>query len=317
MKKTIIIVTVAALVAAAAFFLIKGKEKETLFEINPFRGEIALEFRLDGDVSPRNRLEIKPQVSGRIEDVLVVEGQKVKKGDILAWMSSSDRASLLDAARSKGAEELKKWEDIYKPTPIITPLDGFIIDRSKEPGQTVAMSEVILVMADQLILQANVDETDLRYIHIGQNVKIVLDAYPDRKFPGVIEHIAYESTVINNVTVYQVKILPKDVPPSFRAGMSATIEVVSQKKDNALLLPAGAITTKDNNSFVTVRKGKTEKTGLQKVETGISNGKNIEILSGVTEQDLVVVPKQDYQNQHSMQMRGGIGGLFGGGGRGR
>ena len=314
MKKWIIIlIVVIAAVSVYAFIGKKSAKKAPLRTINPKVGDISIEFRITGSVAPRNRLEIKPQVSGRIEDILVNEGQNVKKGEILAWMSSSDRASLLDAVRTKGAEEMKKWEDIYNPTPIISPLDGFIIDRSKEPGQSVTMSDVMLVMADTLIISANVDETDLRYLFIGQNVKIFLDAYPDQSFTGIVEHIAYESQVINNVTVYELKILPKNAPNAFRAGMTATIEVTANKRNKTMLLPVAAVTEKGDSFFVTLKNG--EKTEQRKVATGISNGKKVEIKSGITLEDDIVVSEKTYAKELATQsgQRGmrGPGSLFG------
>ncbi len=112
MKKIIISVVVLLLIVGGIFLLSEKKKKNNqLTEIQPTRGSIAIEFRETGTVSPRNRLEIKPQVSGRIEDVLVVEGQNVKKGEVIAWMSSTDRAALLDVTREKGEEEYRKWSD--------------------------------------------------------------------------------------------------------------------------------------------------------------------------------------------------------------
>lgn len=61
-----------------------------------------------GDVRPRNRLLIKPPIAGRAESILVREGDAVKKGQILAWMSSTERAALLDAARAKGSDEVAR-----------------------------------------------------------------------------------------------------------------------------------------------------------------------------------------------------------------
>ncbi|MDD5686898.1 MAG: efflux RND transporter periplasmic adaptor subunit [Elusimicrobia bacterium] len=320
MKKIIIIAGVVIVVGVAILFLTKSKKADFMsHEIKPFRGSIAIELRLNGSVSPRNRLEIKPQVSGRIENVLVVEGQRVKKGEIIAWMSSTDRAALLDAARSKGEDELKRWEDTYKPTPVISPLDGFIIARDKEPGQSVTTGDAIVVMADTLIIEANVDETDLQYIDLNQKVKILLDAYPDKVYPGVVEHIAYESQVMNNVTVYEVKIRPERVPPDFRAGMTSTIELSANGKDNALLLPSDAVTDTGTEKFVSIISGKSKKTEKRKVITGISNGKNIEIISGISEDDNVVISGRPLQRGTTTNARGGggIGGIFGVQGRGR
>jgi macrolide-specific efflux system membrane fusion protein len=312
--KRILIISVIVVTAAAGYFLThRGSGAVVYKELKLRRGPIAVEFRETGSVNPRNRLEIKPPIGGRIEDVLVVEGQKVKKGEVMAWMSSTDRAAMLDAAHSKGADEVKRWEDIYKPTPIIAPLDGFIIDRSKEPGQAISPSDIVVVMADKLIVQANVDETDLRHIRLGQKVEFFLDAYPDMKLEGAVEHIAYESQVINNVTVYTVKIRPDRVPENFRAGMTATIEVKADSKDNALLLPFDAVTDKNGVKTVLV-KSDTEKPEVRTIETGASNGKVVEVVSGLSDDDIVLIARGGKRDRKASQTRmmGGIPGMGGG-----
>ncbi|MFH0947884.1 MAG: efflux RND transporter periplasmic adaptor subunit [Elusimicrobiota bacterium] len=312
MKKIIIFVVVLILIVGGIFLFKKNKKNNGFQEISPTRGSIAIEFRETGTVSPRNRLEIKPQVAGRLEDILVVEGQKVKKGEVLVWMSSTDRATLLDVAREKGEDEFKKWSDAYKPTPIISPLDGFIIARSKEPGQSVSVSDVILVMADKLIIEADVDETDLRHLKLGQEVEIFLDAYPDKDFDGIIEHIAYESDIINNVVVYKVKIRPLEIQENFRAGMTATIEVTTDKRENVLLLPVDVITENGNKKFVNIKVAGGEPE-LKEVRVGISDGKKIEITEGIMEGDIILSPIKNQKRDRSSQMKvGGIPGIGGG-----
>jgi macrolide-specific efflux system membrane fusion protein len=312
--KKIIIIGIIAVIAVTGIAMARKKSGAVSYqELKPYRGPIAVEFRETGSVSPRNRLEIKPPINGRIEDVLVVEGQKVKKGEIIAWISSTDRAALLDAARSKGPDEVKRWEDIYKPTPIIAPLDGFIISRTKEPGQTVGTADNIVVMADKLIIEATVDETDLRYIKLGQKVNLFLDAYPDMKLRGTVEHIAYESQVVNNVTVYTVKIRPDNVPNNFRAGMTATIEVQADSRENALLLPFDAVIDKNGSKTVLVKAEK-EKPKTRTIDTGISNGKMIEITSGLRDTDTVLIAARGKRDRKASQgrMPGGIPGMGGG-----
>lgn len=312
MKKIIIAVVVIGLIIFGLFFFKKGKKEFKWQEATPERGAIALEFRVTGSVEPRNQLEIKPQVSGRIEDILVVEGQRVKKGEVIVWMSSTDRAALLDAVRPKGDEEVKKWEDVYNPTPIVAPINGFIIARLKEPGQSVGLSDMILVMADELIIEANIDETDLRYIGLGQKAKIFLDAYPDKEFSGIIEHVAYKSEVINNVTVYLVKIFPQRMPGAFRAGMTATVEVVADRKENVLMLPVDAITEKGGKKAVKVKSanGPPE---IRGITTGINNGKRVEITSGISDEDVIVMPELVKKDSSSTGARGfGMPGMGGG-----
>ncbi|MBN2407645.1 MAG: HlyD family efflux transporter periplasmic adaptor subunit [Elusimicrobia bacterium] len=308
MLKKIIIVCLAITIAALAVFKIAGgrKKEAASREVTPERGNISLTVETNGTVKPRNRLEIKPPIAGRIEDIMVTEGSRITKGDIVAWMSSTERAALLDTARAKGENELKKWEDVYKPTPIIAPLTGFIIKRNTEPGQTVSSSDAILVMADDLIVKAQVDETDMGKLKKDQAAVITLDAYPDDNIPGVVEHIAYESEIINNVTVYNVDIRPLQKLKLLRSGMSADIKITVEEKKNALLLPSYAVNEGRRGSTVLVKTGYDEKEP-RRIKTGIDNGEMVEILEGVSEGDIILV-SADYQGE-GFRRFGGLPGM--------
>jgi len=265
-----------------------GKKAEPIKTVKVKLGSIKAEIPTTGIVQPRNRLEIKPPVAGRIEKVLVNEGQRVYKGQILAQLSSSDRAALLDAARAKGSEELAHWEDVYKPAPIIAPLSGFIIQRAVEPGQTVSASDSVLVMADRLIIKAQVDETDIGSVKVGQNVELKLDAYPENAILGKVEHIAYESTVVSNVNIYEVDVLPESVPDYFRAGMSATINFVLNEKKDVLVLPINVVKKVGKQAYVFIKEG--EKFFPKQITIGLENTLNIEVDSTLKEGDEVAVP---------------------------
>ncbi|NQU17193.1 MAG: efflux RND transporter periplasmic adaptor subunit [Candidatus Saganbacteria bacterium] len=281
-----------------------GKKEEELKVVKVKHGNILAEIPATGMVEPRNRLEIKPPVAGRVEQVLVKEGQRVYKGQTLAWMSSSERATLLDAARSQGEEEYKHWLDVYRPAPVVAPLNGFIIKRDVEPGQSVLSGDPVLVMADRLIVKAQVDETDIGRIKKGQRVEIELDAYPGKKMKGTVEHIAYESTVINNVTIYEVDVLPKNIPDYFRAGMSATVNFVLSEKINVLVLPLKAVTKRKTSSYVFL-KGQEEP---KQIKPGLENTNQVEILKGLSDGDEVIIPTADMIKKHlsSSRRRGPI-----------
>lgn len=267
-----------------------GKPKIPLETAKVRIGQILASISSSGTVLPQNRLEIKPSVSGRVEEILVEEGEFVKKGATLAWLSSSERAALLDAARSQSPQEYAYWQEVYHPTPVMAPLNGFIIKKSVEPGQSVTTNDPLLVMADRLIVKAQVDETDIGLIKLKQKVEIVLDAFPDNKIESRVDHIAYESKTINNVTVYEIDILPKKVPSFFRAGMSATVSFLLEEKRDILVLPVKAVRRKNGNSFVFIKQKDKDIPKPVQIKTGLESSDEIEIVSGLLENDEVVIP---------------------------
>ena len=268
-------------------------------EIHPEIGDIRETISTTGTVEPQNRLQIKPPIGGRIEEILVREGDTVKAGQTLAWMSSIERAALLDAARSRGPEQVAYWKDVYKATPLVSPIDADVIVRAFEPGQTVTATDAVLVLSDRLIVNAQVDETDIGSVKVGQNAVVSLDAYPDVKVTSKVAHISYESKVVNNVTIYEVDILPDRVPDVFRSGMSAVVEIVKQQKDSVLRVPVAAVTKKKWKVTVTVLEGGRQVT--RKVELGASDEKYSEIISGLTTNDTVVMKKEKKTARKSTQ----------------
>jgi len=278
-----------AIIAGGWMFWGKGKVPEPEVKtVRLFYGSIEKSISATGIVQPQNRLEIKPPIPGRIEKILVEEGQMVKVGDVLAMMSSTERAALLDAARLQGPDTLKTWQDVYKAAPLIAPIDGEVIVKAVNPGQTVTSADPVIVLSDRLIVQAQVDETDIGKVKVGQAAVIGLDAYPKIQVQAKVGHIYYESTTVNNVTIYQVDIVPQDVPPEFRSGMSANVNIVQEKKDNILILPLDAVKQDQGKSFVLIGQGRGEKPLRAEILTGLSDDDNIEIISGLKLDDKVV-----------------------------
>lgn len=281
---------------AAVIFLKTGQKpsKEITIEIKPSIGTIQTTITSTAVVQPQNRLEIKSPINGRIDQILIKEGDAVKTGEVLAWMSSTERAALLDAARARGPEAMKFWEDVYKPTPLISPIDGEVIVSQNQPGQTITSADAVLVLSNRLIVQAQVDETDIGGIKIGQEVEISLDAYPEIKVKGIVGHIYYESTILNNVTIYKVDIVPETVPGVFRSGMTATVNIVEKSKDNILMIPVDVVKKGAKGSYVLLSNGPGSKSVERPIETGISDDKNIEIVSGLDADDRIIEVTQKY-----------------------
>lgn len=301
----VIIVVMIVLAAATLFIRSKvtnhqsnGTETKV---VHPVLGGVEITVTTTGIVEPQNRLEIKPSISGRIEKILVKEGDNVKGGDTLAWMSSTERSVLVDAARLQGEEALKYWEEVYKQTPLISPIDGEVIVRSVEPGQTVTTSDAVIVLSDRLVVSAQFDETDIGRVKIGQKALITLDAYPDIKIEGSVDHIAYESEIVNNVTIYDVDVLPDEIPEVLRSGMSVTVEVVEKSSENVITIPSSAIHYDGKRQFVLVqeRRGKIVE---RDVEVGLNNDKTAEVISGLATEDSIVM-----QDASSLPKRKSIG----------
>jgi len=303
---TIILLAVAIMIVAAVYFFLTnqpGDEEPLVVEIHPEYGDISNIISTTGVVEPQNRLEIMPTGAGRIDEILVREGDAVVPGQVLAWISSTDRAALLDAARKEGEDSFKYWEEAYKAIPLVSPIKGEVIVRAVEPGQTITSQTVVLVISDRLIVKAQVDETDIGRVRSGQSARISLDAYPEKVVDAVVDHIAYESQLSNNVTTYEVDILPDRVPPVFRSGMSANVEIVEESREGVLTLPREAVGSAGHGHYVMVPGGDGVDPVRREIDTGLSNGRMVEIVSGLTEDDAVLVSRSSYSP--SRESRGG------------
>jgi len=303
-------VTVLAVVAFAVLRPGKSKLEITYREAAATRQDLAVTILATGTVQPQNRVEIKPPIPGRVEEVLAKEGQYVQKGQILAWMSSTERAALLDAARAQGPDELKKWEENYRPTPILAPIPGTVILRNVESGQSFTSTESVFVMSDRLTVKAQVDETDIAQIQLKQSAQIVLDAYPNDKIPGHVDQVAFDAKTVNNVTTYVVDLVPKKTPSFMRSGMTANITFLVSSKRQVVTVPSEAIRVQDGKSSVLLPANSSGAPGEKIVQVGLSDGKQVEILSGLEEGSKILIaeiqtPKTRQEQPKNPFMPGG------------
>ncbi len=291
MKRWIIWGLIILVIGGLAFLQYRKKThiEITYEEIPVVRGDLVVTVLATGTVGPENRLDIKPPVAGRVEEVVVLEGSRVKKGQVLAWMSSTERAALIDAARSIGPAEVKKWEENYKRTPILAPIDGTIIVRNVNSGQTFAGTDVLYTMSDRLTVKAQVDETDLAMIKLKQAANIVLDAYPKKIIEGEVDLINFDATTVNNVTTYIVDVVPKQTPEFMRSGMTANISFLVASRNGVLNIPNAALRVQDSQYSVLVRGSDAKNTQEKPVTIGVSDGKKTEIISGLVEGDVILL----------------------------
>jgi macrolide-specific efflux system membrane fusion protein len=300
-KKWKVILALLIIVCLGVIFVIILKQRQpsaaNIKLISPTYGTIQVTISTTATVTPENRLQIKPPVNGRVDKILVKEGDYVKVGQTLALMSSTERATVLDAAMAQSKEQLAYWEDAYKPTPLLAPINGQVIVQTVQPGQTVTTSDAVTVLSDRLIVQAQVDETDIGKVTLGQKAIISLDAYPDTNVEGIVDHKYYESTIVNNVTIYNVNILPKKVPAIFRSGMSANVNIIEQSKENVLMIPLDAVKRDAQGSFVLVSPGGGQKPVKRRAQLGIADDTNVEVISGLDTNDKVLIESQKYMPQ--------------------
>jgi macrolide-specific efflux system membrane fusion protein len=322
LRATILIVVLILVIGGFKMFKSSSSEGKPVYtDYIVQKGNLKIKILSTGIIQPENKVEIKPPIAGRIEKVLVSEGTKVKKGQILAWMSSTERAAMLDAASSKGAQELKDWEEMYRATPILAAINGTIIQKNVESGQTFTTADAILVMSDRLTVKAQVDETDIAKIKLKQKARITLDAYPDERIDAVVDQIAYDAKAVNNVTTYIVDVLPESAPAYMRSGMTANVTFEVDSRNDILIVPTEAIKNEDSKTSVLMKNPNDEDKPLERViEIGLSDGKRTEILSGLNPGDKILIQEIKFKNKKGgaanpfSPMGGGRGG--GGGGRG-
>uniref|UniRef100_A0A7C3Z3B7 HlyD family efflux transporter periplasmic adaptor subunit n=1 Tax=candidate division WOR-3 bacterium TaxID=2052148 RepID=A0A7C3Z3B7_UNCW3 len=308
MKRGTQIIFILILIGALLgfFFWRKGRNKKSelaqtnLVEVK--RGTIEVKVLATGTIKPYTRVEIRSPVNGRVERVEVEEGDRVKTGEILAWISSEDRIALLDAARSaletaqrskdtNLLKEAKKAYEIaekaYKPVPLTNSIAGEVISRACEPGQNVTTQNVLFVVSDRLVASVRVDEADIGKIQLGQEALITLDAFPDEPVPARVTKISREAQVISDVVVYEVMVEPSQVPPRWASGMTANVSFFVQKRENVLTLPNSALKERNGEKFAFVLNNNQPE--MRKIETGLTDGKITEIREGLKEGDKVLV----------------------------
>jgi HlyD family secretion protein len=140
------------------------------------------------------------------------------------------------------AELVMQETDITKMR-ILSPVNGIVLKRAAEPGQTVASSlqaPVLFTLAEDLArmqLEANVDEADIGAVKTGQKASFTVDAYPGQSFPAVIDTIEYSPNVTDNVVTYTAMLTVDNSELLLRPGMTATAQIVTQEVENALAVP--------------------------------------------------------------------------------
>ena len=135
--------------------------------------------------------------------------------------------------------------DLDKST-IYAPIDGIVLTRSVNPGQTVAASmsaPVLFVIAEDLAtmqLNAAIDEADIGTVGKGQKARFTVDAFPDRRFDATIRDISYASVTTEGVVTYQAELAVANPELLLRPGMTASVDIVTREANGVLMVPSAA-----------------------------------------------------------------------------
>jgi membrane fusion protein, macrolide-specific efflux system len=289
-------IVIAVLVIAAAFFLWHrhhtGNTTRTASTVTVGRGDMDIKLMVTGTITPHSRVAIRPPMPGRIESILVAEGDSVLRGAVIGTISSAERVTLLDAAAARGPEELRKWEDMIKPAPLVAPVSGTVISRNAEPGRTVPVEAELLTISDRLIVRAQIHEDDIAKISTGQCAEVSVDAIPGLLVTGTVERIASDARLANNVHTYETDLTVPDLPAKVRSGMGVNITFTLAHRTNVLLLPSSAI--REANGIATVRLAGGKDTDAScTVKIGLRDGQMVEIVSGLSEGQVVLDDSSD------------------------
>jgi len=183
---------------------------------------------------------------------------------------------------------------------ITSPIDGVVLSKAVEEGQTVAASfntpELFTIAQDLTNMRviADIDEADIGGVKEGQRVSFTVDAFPDDKFEGSVTQVRQQATTESNVVTYEVVISAPNNDLKLKPGLTANVTIFTLEKNNVLVVPAKALRFQPNEALL--QKGETvedcegpfkvwTKEGnvfkAHKVETGTSNGMLTEITGGI------------------------------------
>lgn len=174
-----------------------------------------------------------------------------------------------------------------------SPIDGILLKApSAVVGTNIGPADGYEVFNPKTIFfRAYVDEIDVSRVYVGQTAKIRLDAFSDQEFSGTVQKVSYASTSLSTGgTVFPIEVMFTLDPAEqgFRLGMNGDVSLLLEKRTNVLSVPIETVSTKEGKNFVSVLVG--EEVQEREVEIGLETDTSVEIVSGITVNDLVVMP---------------------------
>ena len=348
--KKIIAASVVALIFIGTFvFLwIKSRPQPVVYsEFEASYGDLRKTTVLTGKIEPRNEVNVKPQISGIISEIVKEAGQTVQAGEVIAKVKVIPDMSQLSSAQSRlrladinlkqaktdyerervlydkglvSADEYDKINQTYQQareeraaaednlevvrdgvsrsnanassTLIRSTITGVILDIPVKVGNSVILSNTfndgttIATVANMgdLIFRGNIDETEVGQVTTGMPMKITVGALQNLHFDAHLEYIAPKAVDNNGANQFEIKAAVIIAGQNrMRSGYSANAEIVLAEAQHVLTVPESTIEFSGKDTFVYVVKGsgKDQTYERRAVKTGLSDGVNIEIKSGL------------------------------------
>lgn len=243
--------------------------------------------------------------------------------------STYNYAKAKSAYESSEANLAKAKRNLAYAT-ITSPIDGVVISRAVEEGQTVAAGfetpTLFTIAADltQMQVIADVDEADIGGVKEGQRVEFTVDAYPNDTFEGTVTQVRLEATEESNVVTYEVVISAHNPDLKLKPGLTANVTIYIAERRDVVNIPVKALRfvpdppsdkapapeqapqpqapANDSLRTVWVQEGQAWKP--RQVKVGMNNGVNVEICSGLNEGEVVAVDRKSNAGMTEAQLSG-------------
>jgi HlyD family secretion protein len=274
------------------------------------------------------------QAGSRSEDIQQARAQVKQQQQALALLKAGTRQEEISQARAQvisARGSLQTVQAEINDTVIRAPFNGVVTKKFADPGAFVtpttaasavssASSSSILSLASRNQVVANLAESNIAKIRLGQPVTMKADAYPDKSFQGKVSEIAAQATLEQNVTSFEVKVTLADSEKLLRPGMNIDAEFQIGQLKNAIVVPSVALVREEKGTGVYVAQ-KDNKPVFTPIQTGVTVNNKTEVKSGLQGNEQVLISFPPGSRPRS-QPRGGVfpglpGGGQGGGSRGR
>jgi HlyD family secretion protein len=215
------------------------------------------------------------------------------------WVTRAEIArAQAQVAQARAA--LERAEEDLRNATIFSPMDGLVLSREVEVGDAVSSilvlgSQATLIMTlgdvSDVYVLGKVDQADIGKVYQGQQARIVVESFKEKKFEGQVTKIAPLGVEKDNVTTFEVRVSIHNPTGALKANMSANAEIILEEKQNVLLVPESAVIYDRNRNTSLEAPDPTAEKGRRKVavKLGISNGVKTELIEGLKEGDKVIL----------------------------